>query len=186
VIGFPRNEGRESREDDVDLKTYIRDIPDWPKEGVLFRDITPLLGNKDSFKYAIDTIANHYEDKKVDIVLGAEARGFIIASALAYKMGCGFVPARKPGKLPYATCHAEYELEYGVDKLEMHEDAIKPRDKVLIVDDVIATGGTAAAKVKLVEQLGGEIVGVAFLIELTFLNGRKKLEGYDIFSLISY
>jgi len=170
----------------VDLKTYVRDIPDWPKEGVMFRDITPLLGNKESFKYAIDSIADHYKDKNIDIVLGAEARGFILASALAYRLGCGFVPARKPGKLPYNTLSAEYELEYGVDSLEMHEDAIKPSERVLVVDDVIATGGTAAAKVKLVEQLGGTIVGVAFLIELSFLNGRSKLEGQDVFSLITY
>ncbi|NCO65038.1 MAG: adenine phosphoribosyltransferase [Candidatus Aquicultor secundus] len=170
----------------MDLKTYVRDIPDWPKEGVMFRDITPLLGNKESFKYAIDSIADHYKDKNIDIVLGAEARGFILASALAYRLGCGFVPARKPGKLPYNTLSAEYELEYGVDSLEMHEDAIKPSERVLVVDDVIATGGTAAAKVKLVEQLGGTIVGVAFLIELSFLNGRSKLEGQDVFSLITY
>lgn len=170
----------------MDLKSYIRDVPDWPKQGIIFKDITPLLGNKDSFKHAIDEMGNYYKDKGIDVVLGAEARGFIFASALAYKLGCGFIPARKPGKLPYNTCSAEYELEYGVDSLEMHEDAVKPNERVLIVDDVIATGGTAAAKVKLVEQLGGEVVGIAFLIELSFLNGRSKLEGYDIFSLITY
>ncbi len=170
----------------MDLKTYVRDIPDWPKEGVMFRDITPLLGNKESFKYAIDSIADHYKDMNIDVVLGAEARGFILASALAYRLGCGFVPARKPGKLPFTTLSAEYELEYGVDSLEMHEDAIKPKERVLVVDDVIATGGTAAAKVKLVEQLGGTVVGVAFLIELSFLDGRSKLEGQEVFSLITY
>lgn len=170
----------------MDLKSYVRDIPDWPKQGVVFKDITPLLGNKDSFKYAIDSIANHYKGKQIDMILGAEARGFILASALAYKMGCGFVPARKPGKLPYNTLSAEYDLEYGTDTLEMHEDAIKPNDRVLVVDDLIATGGTAAAKVKLVEQLGGKVVGIAFLIELAFLNGRDKLNNYDIYSLIKY
>lgn len=170
----------------MDLKTYVRDIPDWPKEGTIFRDITPLLGNKESFKHAIDAIADHYKDMNIDIVLGAESRGFIFASALAYSLGCGFVPARKPGKLPLKTLSAQYELEYGVDSLEMHEDAIKPNERILVVDDVIATGGTAAAKVKLVEQLGGKVVGIAFLIELGYLNGRSKLEGYDIFSLITY
>ncbi len=170
----------------MDLKSYVRDIPDWPKEGVVFKDITPLLGNRDSFKYAIDAIADHYKGKQIDMILGAEARGFIIASALAYRMGCGFIPARKPGKLPYNTLSAEYELEYGTDSLEMHEDAIKPNERVLVVDDVIATGGTAAAKVKLVEQLGGEVIGIAFLIELAFLNGRDKLNGYDVYSLIKY
>lgn len=170
----------------MDLKSYVRDIPDWPKEGVVFKDITPLLGNRDSFKYAIDAIADHYKDKQIDMILGAEARGFIIASALAYRMGCGFIPARKPGKLPYNTLSAEYELEYGTDALEMHEDAIKPNERVLVVDDVIATGGTAAAKVRLVEQLGGEVMGIAFLIELAFLNGRDKLNGYDVYSLIKY
>ena len=170
----------------MDLKTYVRDIQDWPKEGIVFKDITPLLGDGKSFKYAIDTIADHYKGKKIDAVLGAEARGFILASALAYKLGCGFIPARKPGKLPYNTLSAEYELEYGVDSLEMHEDAIKPNEKILVVDDVIATGGTAAAKVELVERLGGEVAGIAFLIELSFLNGRSKLGKHDIFSLITY
>jgi len=170
----------------VDLKTYVRDIPDWPKEGVIFKDITPLLGDAESFKYAIDSMANHYMDKKIDAVLGAEARGFILASALAYRLGCGFIPARKPGKLPYNTLSAEYELEYGFDSLEMHEDAIKPNERILVVDDVIATGGTAAAKVELVEKLGGKVAGIAFLIELSFLNGRSKLGEYDIFSLITY
>lgn len=170
----------------MDLKTFVRDIPDWPKEGVVFKDITPLLGHGDSFRFAIDTIANYYKDKAIDAVLGAEARGFILASALAYKLGCGFIPARKPGKLPYNTLSASYELEYGFDSLEMHEDAIKPSERILVVDDVIATGGTAAAKVELVERLGGEVAGIAFLIELSFLNGRSKLGDYDIFSLITY
>jgi adenine phosphoribosyltransferase len=168
------------------LKAYIRDIPDWPKKGIVFKDITPLLRDKDAFRTAIDTLAEHYQNQHIDVILGAEARGFIIAGALAYKLGCGFVPARKPGKLPWEVCSAEYELEYGMDSLEMHSDAIHSGDKVLIVDDVMATGGTAAAKVKLVEQLGGEVAGIAFLIELTFLNGREKLKGYDVYSLMQY
>ncbi len=168
------------------LEDYIRDVPDWPKEGIVFKDITPLLRDSEAFQNAIDNIADVYKNDGIDVVLGAEARGFILAGALAYKLGCGFVPARKPGKLPWQTCSAEYELEYGIDSLELHNDAIKQGDKVLIVDDVMATGGTAAAKVKLVEQLGGKVAGIAFLIELTFLNGRDKLPGYDIYSLIKY
>ncbi|MDP2211688.1 MAG: adenine phosphoribosyltransferase [Candidatus Aquicultor sp.] len=170
----------------MDLKAYVRDIPDWPKEGVMFRDITPLLADAKSFKYAIDAIADHYKGQQIDAILGAEARGFILASALAYALDCGFIPARKPGKLPYNTCKAEYELEYGFDTLEMHEDAIKKGQNILVVDDVIATGGTAAAKIELVELLGGNVVGIAFLIELLFLNGRSKLNGHEIFSLITY
>lgn len=170
----------------MDLKAYVRDIPDWPKEGVMFRDITPLLADPKSFKYAIDAIADHYKGEQIDAILGAEARGFILASALAYVLDCGFIPARKPGKLPYNTCKAQYELEYGFDSLEMHEDAIKKGQNILVVDDVIATGGTAAAKIELVELLGGNVVGIAFLIELLFLNGRAKLNGHDIFSLITY
>ncbi|MDI6816144.1 MAG: adenine phosphoribosyltransferase [Actinomycetota bacterium] len=170
----------------MDLKAYVRDIPDWPKEGIMFRDITPLLANPKSFKYAIDAIADHYKGQQIDAILGAEARGFILASALAYALDCGFIPARKPGKLPYNTCKAEYELEYGFDSLEMHEDAIKKGQNILVVDDVIATGGTAAAKIELVKLLGGNVVGIAFLIELSFLNGRSKLNGQDVFSLITY
>ncbi|HEY3374079.1 MAG TPA: adenine phosphoribosyltransferase [Candidatus Aquicultor sp.] len=170
----------------MDLKSYIRDIPDWPKEGIVFKDITPLLADKDGFKYAIDSMAEHYDGERIDVVLGAEARGFIFASALAYRLGAGFIPARKPGKLPYKTCRAEYELEYGTDCLEMHEDAIKPGDRVLIADDLIATGGTVSAKAQLVEQLGGTVVGMAFLIELGFLNGREKIGEYEVFSLITY
>lgn len=170
----------------MDLKEYVRDIPDWPKEGVLFRDITPLLANPKSFRYAIDAIADYFRGSNIDAVLGAEARGFILASALAYALDCGFIPARKPGKLPYNTLKAEYELEYGFDSLEMHEDAIKPNESILVVDDVIATGGTAAAKVELVEKLGGKVAGIAFLIELSFLNGRSKLGDHNVFSLITY
>ena len=170
----------------MDLKKEIRDIPDFPKEGVIFKDITPLLKNPAALKYAIDAIANHYVEEMVDLVLGAEARGFIIGGALAYRLNAGFIPARKPGKLPHNVTSAEYALEYGMDSLEMHRDAINQGDKILVVDDVLATGGTASAKVELVKKLGGEVVGIAFLIELTFLNGRHKLEGHDVFSLIQY
>ncbi|MDI6891619.1 MAG: adenine phosphoribosyltransferase [Actinomycetota bacterium] len=168
------------------LRGKIRDIPDFPKKGIVFKDITPLLRDKDAFREAIDALARRYEGDSVDVILGAEARGFVIGGALAYKLGVGFVPARKPGKLPHNVTKAEYELEYGMDSLEMHQDAIEPGDKVLIVDDVLATGGTASAKVDLVEKMGGKVAGVAFLIELTFLNGREKLKGYDVFSLIQY
>lgn len=169
----------------MDLSTYIRDIPDWPKEGVVFKDITPLLASPDGFASAIDTLAEKYEGIGVTKVMGAEARGFIFGGALAYKLGAGFVPARKPGKLPWNTTSVEYELEYGTDSLEMHSDAIGSGDTVLIVDDVLATGGTAAAKAALVEQTGATVAGFAFLIELDFLGGRGKLpEGASIVSLI--
>jgi len=170
----------------IDLKSFIRDIPDFPKKGIVFKDITPLLANKDAFKAAIDSLADLLSGLKVDLVLGAEARGFIVGSALAYRLGAGFIPARKPGKLPYTVASALYELEYGQDALEVHEDAIAAGQKVLIVDDVLATGGTASAKAELVEKLGGEVVGLAFLIELSFLQGRQKLKGYNIQSLITY
>lgn len=170
----------------VDLKSYIRDIPDFPKKGIIFKDITPLLADKNAFKYAIDSLANLLTNLTIDLVLGAEARGFIVGSALAYRLGCGFIPARKPGKLPYLVTSALYDLEYGQDALEVHEDAIAPGQKVLVVDDVLATGGTAKAKAELVERLGGEVVGLAFLIELSFLQGRKKLQGHNIQSLITY
>jgi len=166
------------------LETYIRDIPDFPKEGIVFKDITPLLASPDGFRQAIDTIANEFKNAGVTKVLGAEARGFIFGGALAYKLGAGFVPARKPGKLPWQTTKAEYALEYGMDSLEMHLDAIGPNDVVLIVDDVLATGGTAAAKGKLAASTGATVAGYAFLIELDFLGGRAKLEGASIVSLI--
>lgn len=170
----------------MDLKKYIRDISDFPKKGVIFKDITPLLADKDAFQKAIDMLADNYISSNVDYVLGAEARGFIVAAAVAYKLNAGFIPARKPGKLPYMTTKAEYELEYGMDALEVHEDAIKKGDKVLIVDDVLATGGTAAAKAELVKRQGGIVYGPAFFIELSFLKGREKLKDFDIFSLITY
>ncbi len=168
------------------LETFVRDIPDFPKEGIIFKDITPLLADPKAFQYAIDLLCDKYVNDKIDYVLGAEARGFILASAMAYKLDAGFIPARKPGKLPYNTTSEEYDLEYGTDCLEIHEDAIKPGDKVLVVDDVLATGGTAAAKTSLVKRMGGQVFGPAFLIELTFLNGKEKLPDYDIFSLIKY
>ncbi|MBN2404539.1 MAG: adenine phosphoribosyltransferase [Coriobacteriia bacterium] len=168
----------------MDLEQYIRDIPDFPKEGIVFKDITPLLASPDGFRRAIDTIADEFADAGITKVLGAEARGFIFGGALAYRLGAGFVPARKPGKLPGKTTSAEYALEYGTDSLEIHEDAMGPSDRVLIVDDVLATGGTAAAKASLVSSSGAETMGFAFLIELDFLSGREKLGDRKIVSLI--
>lgn len=169
----------------MNLSTYIRDIPDWPKEGVVFKDITPLLGSPEGFRQAIDTLAVDYADAGVTEVMGAEARGFIFGGALAYRLGAGFVPARKPGKLPWNTSTVTYDLEYGTDCLEVHEDSFGEGDVVLIVDDVLATGGTAAAKAELVNATGATVAGFAFLIELDFLNGRAKLpEGAKIVSLI--
>jgi len=170
----------------IDLAAKVRAIPDFPKEGILFRDIMPLLQDPSTLREAVDRIVEYGTGKHVDIVLGAEARGFILGAAVAYGLGAGFVCARKPGKLPYETVSAEYDLEYGTDKLEVHADAIKPGQNVLIHDDLLATGGTARAKIELVEKLGGKVVGVAFLIELSALKGREKLEGYDVFSLITY
>ncbi|TXJ59456.1 adenine phosphoribosyltransferase [Brachyspira aalborgi] len=170
----------------MELKDYIRSIQDYPKEGILFRDITTLLKDKDAFKLAIDKMAEQVKDKKVDLIVGAESRGFLIGSALAYKMNCGFIPVRKRGKLPYKTISEEYALEYGTDTLYMHEDAIKKGDNVLVVDDLIATGGTALAMIKMVEKLGGNVIGSSFLIELEELNGRKEIEKYPINILIKY
>jgi adenine phosphoribosyltransferase len=169
----------------VDLQTYIRDIPDFPKEGIIFKDITPLLGDAGAFRKAVDTLGEQFSTAGVTKVMGAEARGFIFGGALAYTLGAGFVPARKPGKLPWKTASHEYALEYGTDALEVHSDAISEGDVVLIVDDVLATGGTAAAKAALVEQMGAKVAGFAFLIELDFLRGREKLaEGAKVLSLI--
>ena len=170
----------------MELKDYIRNIKDYPKEGILFRDITTLLKDKDAFKFAIDKMAEQVKDKKVDLIVGAESRGFLIGSALAYKMNSGFIPVRKKGKLPYKTISEEYALEYGTDTLFMHEDAIKKGDNVLVVDDLIATGGTALAMIKMVEKLGGTVIGSSFLIELEELNGRKEIEKYPINVLIKY
>jgi adenine phosphoribosyltransferase len=169
-----------------DLASKIRDIPDFPKPGIIFKDIMPLLADPESFRQTVDALAEFAEPRKPDVVLGAEARGFMLGGALAYKLGCGFVAARKPGKLPWETVSAQYELEYGMDSLELHADAIGKGARVLVHDDLLATGGTARAKVNLVEQLGGEVVGLVFVIELTFLNGRERLEGYDVHSLIQY
>jgi adenine phosphoribosyltransferase len=168
----------------MDLESLIRDIPDFPKPGVVFKDITPLLASPDGFKEAIARLAEPYLSSGVTKVLGAEARGFILGGALACLLGAGFVPARKPGKLPWTTTSAEYSLEYGTDQLEMHIDAIAPGDRVLIVDDVLATGGTAGAKADLVRRNGGEVVGFTFLMELDFLHGREKLGDLQVHSLI--
>ena len=170
----------------VDLKTKIRDVPDFPQPGIVFKDIMPLLADEQAFSQLIDELAAWAEEREPEVVLGAEARGFITGGALAYKLGAGFVAARKPGKLPWKTVSATYALEYGSDSLELHADAIKEGARVLIHDDVLATGGTAKAKIELVEQLGGVIVGVLFIISLDFLNGREKLAGYDLHSLIQY
>jgi adenine phosphoribosyltransferase len=171
---------------DADLKQAIRDIPDFPKKGIIFKDITTLLGQGYLFREAIDRLADYYQGKKVAKVVGIESRGFILGAPIAYRLGAGVVPIRKKGKLPYKTVSATYQLEYGEDTLQMHEDAISPGQRVLIVDDLLATGGTARATIELVKKLGGEIVGLAFLVELTFLNGRKNLSGYDIHTLIKY
>lgn len=171
----------------MDLKAKIRNIPDFPIKGVLFRDITTLLKDKDGYNALINEIVKTLEGKQVDLVIGPEARGFVIGSALAYALHAGFVLARKPGKLPCETIHYEYGLEYGTDVLEIHKDAIKPGQKVVIVDDLLATGGTALATIKLVEQAGGEVVGVRFAIELSSeFDGRKPLEGYDVMSIMQY
>ena len=170
----------------VDLESKIRDIPDFPKRGIVFKDIMPLLADPESLRDTVERLAEFAEPRRPDLILGAEARGFILGAALAYRLGCGFVAARKPGKLPWRTISAKYALEYGFDALELHADAIRPGARVLVHDDLLATGGTARAKVDLVEQLGGTVVGLAFVIELQFLNGREKLAGYDVFSLVQY
>jgi adenine phosphoribosyltransferase len=169
-----------------DLKALIREIPDYPKPGILFYDLTTLLKDKQGFRSLIGGLCRHYEGKKIDLVAGIEARGFIFAPALAYALGAGFVPVRKPKKLPSKTASVTYALEYGTDSLEIHVDAVRPGQAVLISDDLLATGGTAAAAVSLVRQLGGELAGAAFAVELTFLNGRSKLPGVDVFSLLQY
>jgi len=172
--------------DQMDIKSKIRTVPDFPKKGVMFKDITPLLQDSYAFRHVIRQILEHFDGKGVNVVASAESRGFIFGSVLAHEMHAGFVPLRKPGKLPYKRIKQEYETEYSTDAFEIHEDAIRKGDKVLIVDDLLATGGTCKAAVELVERLGGNVVGLAFLIELGFLNGRKKLKGYDVISLINY
>ena len=170
----------------IDLRSKVRDVPDFPRPGIVFKDIMPLLADAEALHQAVDDLAVWAGPRNVDIVVGAEARGFILGAALAYKLGCGFVAARKPGKLPFLTVGAKYALEYGFDALEIHVDALKAGTRVLVHDDLLATGGTARAKIDLVEQLGAEVVGVAFVVELTFLGGRDKLYGHDVHSLLQY
>ena len=169
-----------------DLKKMIREVPDFPKKGILFYDITTLLKDKTGFKKVIDALTEQIRPLKPDTVLGIEARGFIFAPALAYNLGAGFVPVRKPKKLPAETERISYELEYGMDTLEMHKDAVRPGMRVVIADDLLATGGTALASVRLVEKLGGQVAGVSFVIELEALKGRDRLVGYDVVSLLKY
>jgi len=168
------------------LKELIREVPDFPKPGILFYDLTTLLKDPAGFHSLVDKLCGHYAGKHVDAVIGIEARGFILAPALAFRLDVGFVPVRKPGKLPGKTASVTYQLEYGTDTLEIHQDAIKPGQRVLISDDLLATGGTAAATVALVRKVGGEIAGASFAVELTFLNGRARLPGIDVFSMIQY
>ncbi len=169
-----------------DLKKLIREVPNHPKPGILFYDVTTLLKDKRGFQTLIERLCEHYVGRAVDIVVGIEARGFIFAPALAFRLGAGFVPVRKPSKLPWKTARVTYELEYGTDTLEIHQDAIQPGQHVLVCDDLLATGGTAAATVKLCRQLQGNVIGAGFAVELSFLNGRAKLPGLDVFSLIQY
>ena len=173
-------------DDITSIRSAIRDIPDFPKPGIVFKDITPLLSNGPLFGKTIDLIAERYRGQKIDTVLGIESRGFIFGSALAYKLGAGFSVVRKPGKLPYDTHSASYDLEYGKDTLEIHIDAIAPNARVVIADDLIATGGTAAATAELVARLGATVVECAFVIELTFLNGRQKLQPHGVYSVLQY
>jgi adenine phosphoribosyltransferase len=168
------------------VRAHIRDIPDWPKPGVTFKDITPLLAAPDVFAAAVDAVAAPFENEPIDKVLGIEARGFVFAAPIAYRHGAGFVPVRKPGKLPWEIEREEYALEYGTDLLEIHRDAVHPGERVLIVDDVIATGGTAAATAALVERLGGKVLGFAFAIELAFLHGRNKLPDRQVHAVVTY
>ena len=168
------------------LKDFVRDIPDFPKEGIVFKDITPLLADKKAFTYTIDAIAHIFDRDEIDKVLGIEARGFMIAAPLAYRFTAGLIPVRKKGKLPWEVQSEEYQLEYGYDYLELHSDAIQPGERILIVDDVLATGGTASATARLTERCGGKVAAIATLMELSFLEGRKQLTGYEVHSLISY
>ncbi|MCU9613984.1 adenine phosphoribosyltransferase [Caldibacillus lycopersici] len=170
----------------MDLNKYIGIVEDWPKPGIEFKDITPLMNDGAAFKYATEQIVEYAKEKSIDIVVGPEARGFIIGCPVAYALGVGFAPVRKEGKLPRETIKVEYDLEYGQDALTIHKDAIKPGQRVLIIDDLLATGGTIGATISLVEQLGGVVAGAAFLIELSYLNGREKLKGYDIRALLQY
>ncbi len=168
------------------LRDRVRDIPDFPTPGIMFKDVMPLIADAAAFRESIELLAEWAQPRSPDLILGAEARGFIFGGALAYELGCGFVPARKPGKLPWNTVGATYDLEYGTDTLEVHADAISAGSRVIVLDDVLATGGTAKAKIDLVEKLGGTVVGALFVIELTFLHGRERLAGYDVHALIDY
>ncbi|HOW42749.1 MAG TPA: adenine phosphoribosyltransferase [Candidatus Omnitrophota bacterium] len=168
------------------LEQSVRSIPDFPKPGILFRDITTLIKSKMAFRYAVDALAREFKHKKIDKIVGIESRGFVFGAALAYKLGVGVVLVRKKGKLPAATVSASYELEYGSDTLEMHKDALRPKERVLIIDDLLATGGTVSAVIDLVKQLRGNIVGIGFVIELFDLHGRDKLKGYPVSSLIKF
>jgi adenine phosphoribosyltransferase len=168
------------------LKEHIRDIPDFPKPGVTFKDITPLLAHGKAFNAAVEALSDRFVDRGIDKVLGIEARGFIFAAPIAYRLDVGFVPVRKAGKLPWEIEKQEYELEYGTDLLEIHRDAVHPGERALVIDDVLATGGTAAATIRVVEKLGGAIVGLGFVVELGFLGGRRKLEGHEAVSLVTY
>lgn len=170
----------------MDLKQYVTIVPDFPKPGIQFKDITTIMDKGEVYKYATDQIVNYAREKKIDVVVAPEARGFIIGCPVAYALGVGFVPVRKEGKLPREVIRVEYGLEYGKDVLTMHKDAIKPGQRVLITDDLLATGGTIEATIKLVEQLGGIVAGIAFLIELTYLEGRERLKGYDILTLMQF
>ncbi|MBI4279656.1 MAG: adenine phosphoribosyltransferase [Armatimonadetes bacterium] len=170
----------------MDLKQWIRDVPNFPMEGIIFKDITPLLAHPPAFRYALGELEKYCRDKRADTLVAIEARGYILAAPLADRLGIGFVPARKPGKLPWEKIREEYQLEYGTAALEVHADAITQGQRVVIVDDVIATGGTLSATRRLVERLGGQVMGIACLVELSFLNGRRNLDGYDFFSLVRY
>jgi adenine phosphoribosyltransferase len=184
--GFTPSSGPLTLEQSTWLKQYIRNIPDYPQPGILFRDITPLLQDAKALRFAIETMANRYRRQQIDQVVGIESRGFIFGTPLAYLLGTGFVPVRKKGKLPSQVISVEYELEYGTNVLEIHTDSIQPGQRILVVDDLLATGGTTAGTVKLVEQLGAQVVSLAFLIELAGLEGRSRLPGHDVFALLSY
>ena len=169
-----------------DLKSFIRNIPDFPKKGIVFRDITTLIGNADAFKYVVDMLYERYRKKHIESIVSVESRGFIFGAALAYRLGAGIIPVRKKGKLPYKTYNVTYELEYGKDTLEIHQDAIGKGSRVLIMDDLLATGGTTKAVAELVKKFEAEVYEIAFVIELSFLHGRDKLQGYPVYSLVNY
>lgn len=170
----------------MDLKKYIKDIPDFPEPGVIFRDVTPLLANKEAYQESIQLICDFIKDKKIDLVVGPEARGFLFGCPVALALNCGFVPVRKPGKLPREVVSQSYDLEYGSNEIQMHSDSIQPGQNVLIVDDLLATGGTVEAAITLIEKMGGNVVGAAFLIELEALKGRELLKEYDVYSVLKY